>query len=63
VHVVVLIAELGGSPVPASSSLKSVLVIGGMIDVGTRNSVCALGIVNGLALREHAGPEARARHA
>jgi hypothetical protein len=97
VQVVILMAELGGSPVPSSSSLKSVLVIGGMIDtvtqwsadvsaydgspmpkrlvgitsgdhldvtdicsqtnaagetsidVGTRNNVCALGIVNGLA--------------
>jgi predicted dienelactone hydrolase len=97
VQVVILMAELGGSPVPSSTSLKSVLVIGGMvdtvtqwsadlsaydgspmpkrlvgitggdhldvtdicseqnaagetsIDVGTRNSVCALGIVNGLA--------------
>jgi predicted dienelactone hydrolase len=97
VQVVILMAELGGSPVPASSSLKQVLVVGGMIDtvtqwsadlsayqgspmpkrlvgitggdhldvtdicsqtnakgetsidVGTRNGVCALGIVNGLA--------------
>lgn len=97
VQVIILMAELGGSPVPPSSSLKQVLVIGGMvdtvtqwtadvsaydgspmpkrlvgitggdhldvtdicsqtnskgetsIDVGTRNNVCALGIVNGLA--------------
>ena len=97
VQAVILMAELGGSPVPSSSSLKQVLVIGGMIDtvtqwsadvsaysgspmpkrlvgitggdhldvtdicsqtnakgetsidVGTRNSVCALGIVSGLA--------------
>jgi hypothetical protein len=35
VQVIVLMAELGGSPVPASSSLKSVLVIGGMVDTVT----------------------------
>jgi predicted dienelactone hydrolase len=97
VQVIVLLAELGGAPVSASSTLKSVLVMGGMIDtvttwsadqsaydgspmpkslagitggdhldvtdicsqknaagetsidVGVKNGVCALGIVNGLA--------------
>ena len=94
---IVLLAELGGAPVSASSTLKSVLVMGGMIDsvttwsadqsayagspmpkrlvgitggdhldvtdicsqknaagetsidVGVKDGVCALGIVNGLA--------------
>jgi hypothetical protein len=97
VQLILLLAELGGAPVSASSTLKSVLVMGGMsdtvtqwsadqsayagspmpkrlvgitggdhldvtdicsttnamgetsIDVGVRNNVCALGIVNGLA--------------
>jgi predicted dienelactone hydrolase len=97
VQVIILLAELGGSPIAMSSTLKSSLVMGGMVDtvtqwsadlsaysgsptpkrlvgitggdhldvtdicsqtnaagetsiqVGVKNNVCALGIVNGLA--------------